>query len=439
MTHPSTSRLLRPIGILATTFLISSAGWSADAARWEVPLGGNCYLTKSSGGSSDKVDPNGILRWQDSSSGFSVFFRVDRAAVLDLALRIKVPEGQSGIRAAVAGEKFRMLVKGDAFQDLDLGSITVDAPGYVRVDLSGVSKQGAVFANVSDLIVKSPTGNLTLDYVKDAAGNRFYWGRRGPSVHLQYKMPSDTAIEYFYNEVTVPEGQDPIGSYFMANGFGEGYFGMQVNSPDERRILFSVWSPFTTDDPKAIPLDHRVEVLAKGKSVRTGEFGNEGSGGQSFLLYPWKAGSTYRFLNRVRPDGDDHTIYTAWFFAPEAGKWQLIASFRRPKTTKNLTGAHSFLENFADRNGYQGRMANYSNQWLRDTGGKWHPVTRTTLTGDDIAQRGYRMDYGGGVENGAFFLRNGGFFAEPVKLGSSFERIAGKAPEIDFGALEAVK
>ena len=30
----------------------------------------------------------------------------------------------------------------------------------------------------------------------------------------------------------------------MANGFGEGYFGIQVNGPNERRVLFSVWSPF---------------------------------------------------------------------------------------------------------------------------------------------------------------------------------------------------
>ena len=37
-------------------------------------------------------------------------------------------------------------------------------------------------------------------------------------------------IEWFYSELTVPEGNDVIGSYFMANGFSEGYFGIQVNS-----------------------------------------------------------------------------------------------------------------------------------------------------------------------------------------------------------------
>ena len=204
---------------------------------------------------------------------------------------------------------------------------------------------------------------------------------------------------------------------------------------------FSVWSPFSTDDPKNIPEEQKIQLLAKGRDVRTGEFGNEGSGGQSFLIYPWKAGSTYRFLNRAHPDGQGHTIYTAWFFAPEVGKWQLIASFRRPKTDKNLTGLHSFLENFNDGNGYQGRVALYGNQWALDTEGKWHEITKAGLTGDDIAHRGYRLDYAGGTREGCFFLRNGGFFAQPVKLGTRFERTSNpaKPPVIDFRTLEAVK
>lgn len=50
------------------------------------------------------------------------------------------------------------------------------------------------------------------------------------------------------------------------------------------------------------------------------------------------------------------------------------------------------------------------------------------------------MDSAGGSADGAFFLKNGGGFAEPVKLGTHFERpTGGKAPEIDFAALEEVE
>ena len=427
--------------LAAIAALSTSMGVAGETARWEVALGGNSYLTKHAEGASDKVDVAGISQWKDEASVFSVFFRADRAAILNLSLRLKVPEGKSVIRALVDRNKFEKVIEGNGVQEVKLGSITTTAAGYVRLDLSGARKQGATFAQVSDVLVESSTQGLVLNYVKDNGENRFYWGHRGPSVHLAYQLPTGKPTEYFYNEVTVPKDQDPIGSYFMANGFGEGYFGMQVNGANERRVLFSVWSPFSTDDPKSIPEEQRVQLLAKGKDVKGGEFGGEGSGGQSFLIYPWKAGSTYRFLNRAHPDGQGHTIYTAWFCAPEVGKWQLIASFRRPKTDKDLTGAHSFLENFVDKNGYLGRAVLFGNQWALDTEGKWHEVTKAGLTGDDIAHREFRMDFAGGTREGSFFLKNGGFFAEPVKLGTHFERTSNRAkpPEIDFTTLEAVK
>src|SRR5690606_16285439 len=168
----------------------------------------------------------------------------------------------------------------------------------------------------------------------------FHWGRRGPSVHMNYRLPDNIDAEWFYNEVTVPEGEDVEGSYFMANGFGEGYFGIQVNSPSERRVLFSVWSPFATDDPKSIPEDQKIKLLKKGTDVYTGEFGNEGSGGQSILRYNWKAGMEQKFLLHVVPDDSTHTIYTAYFFDHDKNNWKLIASFRRPKLATYLKRPH---------------------------------------------------------------------------------------------------
>ncbi|MFM2198667.1 MAG: hypothetical protein RLZZ505_2099 [Verrucomicrobiota bacterium] len=429
------------VRISASCACLATIAPASGMDRWTVPLGGNSYLTSPATEAPDRVESRGITHWQNEMSVFSIFFRADRAASLNLSLRLKVPAGHSDIRASVAGHTFEMKITGEALQDIPIGTMIAKSDGYVRVDLQGRGKSGVVFADVSDLVVESDVPGLRLDYVKDAAENRFYWGRRGPSIHLSYDPPEGKIIEYFHSELNVPAGMDPVGSYFMANGFGEGYFGMQVNNSNERRILFSVWSPFHTDHPDDIPATQRIELLAKGKDVRAGEFGNEGSGGQSYLIYPWKAGNTYRFLNRARPDSHGNTIYTAWFFAPEVGEWQLIASFRRPETEKYLTGLHSFLENFADRNGYQGRMALYENQWARDTQGNWHELSRARFSGDDIAARQYRLDYAGGAKGGGFFLRNGGFFAQTVKLGSAFERetTPSKKPAINLDALEATR
>ena len=426
---------LRPWLLVASLAALPVHAEEKAAASWTVPLGGNAYVTAGDSGQGGRGGPS----WDSPEMVRSIYFRVDKPAELELALKATVPQGESKVRATAGGKTFNVDLKGSG--DFKLGTIKVKDAGYVRVDLQGVKKDGPVFADASELLVSSKTRDLTVAFVKDNEGNRFYWGRRGPSVHLGYKLPEKTAIEWFYNEVTVPEGKDPIGSYFMSNGFGEGYFGMQVNSPTERRILFSVWSPFTTDNPKEIPEDHKIGLLAKGEGVHGGEFGGEGSGGQSYLKYTWKAGNTYRFLNRAKPDGKGYTVYTAWFFAPETNKWQLIASFKRPKTDKHLTGTHSFLENFADRNGWQTREAHYGNQWACDVDGKWHALTEARFTGDDIARRGYRLDYAGGVVGKEFFMRNGGFFADTVKLDSHFDRPSnGKAePKIDFQKLEAVK
>ena len=104
----------------------------------------------------------------------------------------------------------------------------------------------------------------------------------------------------------------------MANGFGERlHFGMQVNSETERRILFSVWSPFKTDNPKEIPDDHKITLNKVGQQVKTGEFGTRGSGGQSYM-YNWSCRvKTYKFLLKDNQDNKGNTDYTTWFFAPE--------------------------------------------------------------------------------------------------------------------------
>ena len=72
--------------------------------------------------------------------------------------------------------------------------------------------------------------------------------RNAASVHLTYSTPKDAPIELFYNEVTAVA--DPVATYYMACGFARGYFGMQVNSATERRIIFSVWDSGTGQTAK---------------------------------------------------------------------------------------------------------------------------------------------------------------------------------------------
>jgi hypothetical protein len=178
-------------------------------------------------------------------------------------------------------------------------------------------------------------------------------------------------------------------------------------------------------------------AVGKGPEVRIGEFGNEGAGGQSYLIYPWKAGRTYRFLTEVTPDGKGSTVYRCWFGDKAAGEWRLIAGFRRPKTDTNLRGFHSFLDSFNPATGHVGRRVHYSNIWVRDVMGEWHECNTARFSVDPTGGGRHRRDFAGGSDGKSFFLRNCGFFNETVEAGNRFTReSSGTAPpEIDLAAL----
>ncbi|MFZ2897952.1 MAG: DUF3472 domain-containing protein [Saprospiraceae bacterium] len=403
------------------------------SGRVEIPLAGNAWVLGDPLVSSALIGGTGLRDWQDPAHAIGVFFHLAGTGQLQLSIRARVPDGESVLQCTLGGVTTEIALRNTDWELIPLGVFEVSQPGYQRLELQGKTRTGSVFAEVEALVLEGDAVRGGVHHVKD----EFYWGRRGPSVHLWYPQAEKVEqVEWFYSEITVPEGQDVLGSYFMANGFSEGYFGFQVNSDTERRILFSVWSPFETDDPNNIPEDQKIRLLKKGPEVYTGEFGNEGSGGQSYLRYPWKAGVTYRFLLRGHPAEGNNTDYTAWFYAPEAAQWMLIASWRRPQTSTWLTGLYSFLENFIPETGVISRHALYGNQWIRDAGGQWHELTRARFTADATAQKGNRLDYTGGVKDGAFFLKNCGFFNERTEIDTDFERLAGgKRPEVGVEGL----
>lgn len=408
-------------------WLLFSASAFAQTSSLEIGMSGNSYVTRQHDGA--RITDRGLTRWTDPKSVVSVYFYLHESTTADLSL---LARGHSEIKVSYGKKHFKVRLDSDDFTQVPVGRISVSKPGYVRIDLQGLSMEGNSFGEVKQLVAANVSGKSS--YVTNFAD---YWGRRGPSVHLAYKLPAGDT-EWFYNEVTVPKEGETMHSYYMAAGFGEGYFGMQYNSPTERRVLFSVWSPFDTQNPKDIPDSHKIKLLRKGKDVHIGEFGNEGSGGQSYLCYPWKAGRTYKFLMQVHPDNQSNTIYTAYFYAPEEKAWRLIASFQRPLTNTWYTHAHSFLENFNPEQGYLSRKVMFGNQWARSKDGKWTRITDATFTHDATASAGVRLDYQGGeTKDNRFYLMMGGFFNESVSMGTQFHcEPTGQAPEIDWEALK---
>lgn len=337
----------------------AQASTSAPDEALNIPTVGNIFVTSAESGRPDfDEDRNSIVdiignvrNWNDPSTVLSVYFKTSAHGRLNLKLRGTAGEDKSAkstVLVSVGGKQRKVTLKGGAPAEYDCGSFDVKTPGYVKIDLQGVKKTGPTFGSVESVVASGPATAGESHFTSAEHADNAYWSRRGPSVHMNYTLPADS-IEYFYNEVKVPEGSDVNGTYFMLSGFGEGYMGIQsilgLDGSNANRVLFSVWSPYSTDNPEEIPDSLHVKVIASGNGVTAKNFGNEGSGKQSFMMYPWETGKTYKTLVRVHPDGEGNTEYTG-FFCDEKGEWHFLARFLRPTTDTWYRHAHSFLECF---------------------------------------------------------------------------------------------
>jgi hypothetical protein len=219
------------------------------------------------------------------------------------------------------------------------------------------------------------------------------------SVHLGYPAADGLA---FYNEVTVESSAR--GTYFAVCGWDRGYYGLQELGNGKKLLIFSVWDS-GQDDPKAVAEEKRVKLIHKDEKVRTGRFGGEGTGGQSFLDYDWKVGETYRFLVTAKPDGQ-RTEYAGWFFVPEEKAWKQLIAFSTITGGKPLRGYYSFVEDFKrDRDSCTHvRKARYGNGWVLGADGKWAPLAKARFTAD--ANPDLHIDAGPAGDR--FFLATGG-------------------------------
>ena len=207
------------------------------------------------------------------------------------------------------------------------------------------------------------------------------------SVHLSYdapkpadKLAGPAGGSVFYNEIIVEKSAE--GTYFCVCGFNAGYFGIQELTKGKKVVIFSVWDPGSQNDPSSVKEDQRVQLIHKDEQVRTGRFGGEGTGGQSFLDYDWKLGQTYRFAVHAKLDGK-RTQFAGYFFVPEKNEWKHLVTFSTLHKGRLLAGYYSFVEDFRRNrvSATHARSAQFGNGWVR-VDDQWLPVKRAQFTGD---------------------------------------------------------
>jgi hypothetical protein len=238
------------------------------------------------------------------------------------------------------------------------------------------------------------------------------------SVHLQYSADEGGA---FFNEIRVEKSAP--GTYFAVCGWDKGYYGIQELGNGKKLLIFSVWDS-GQNDPNAVREDRRVKLIYKDKQVRTGRFGGEGTGGQSFLDFDWKVGRTYRFLVTARAN-DRRTEYAAYFFLPAEKEWKHLVTFSTITGGRLLRGYYSFVEDFKrDRaSATKARAAQFGNGWVMTKAGSWVALSSARFTADSNPV----MSINAAVVNDRFLLATGGGTKNTgARLGMSMDLPAGK-------------
>ncbi|MGN6510392.1 MAG: DUF3472 domain-containing protein [Chitinophaga sp.] len=387
------------LALLAAFALPAGAKSLSAGDSTVVTLYSNGYVYPKADRGTGYISRNGLTAWKDAGVYSKTWFLTEKTGRLDVALTLR-SAAPVKLKVELEGKTEVLDVPAtNGSVTLPVGSFSVKKTGYHFVKITAAGRQSRQLPDISALVLKG-------DAAEGVKANTSRY-KSAPATHLSYPFPKDTLVEWFYNEISVPANAQPLHAYYMVNGFSGGYFGIQINSPVERRVLFSVWSAFSTDDPKKIPEEYRVKLVKKGAGVTVNDFGNEGSGGQSYLRFDWKAETTYKFLLQGKPSGD-HTVYSAWFFDPATSEWKFMATWDKPKAGKYLSGLYSFVENFGS-NGDDLFKARYGNQWVRTAGGHWIELTKARFSTTADPEKHPRFDVGAGVENGMFYMFSGGF------------------------------
>ena len=364
---------------------------------------------------------DGITDWNTATNKIKWSGQLKNTGDLSIQVRLTLKKNEPLELHLKLGNQFkRLTVTGTGASMLaDFGELLVTRNGYHTFILSSPAPSG----KIEELTLDGPPA-------KDAHFN-FKPRRNSASVHLSYPIEREEEISAFYCELTGIE--EPLWTYYMACGWHRGYFGMQINSPTERRIIFSVWdSGDEAADRNKVGQEDRVTLIAKGESVNSGSFGNEGTGGHSHLKYQWETGVKQRFLVTAEPVDSTHTIFAGYYFHPEKKTWILISSWKAPKEGKRLSGLYSFSENFAGKNGNLLRKASYGNQWVRTSAGEWKEITTAKFSHDETGKADRLDRFMGLTKKNEFFLSQGGFVEGFTKFGTLFERKPSKRSPKDM-------
>lgn len=337
-----------------------------------------------------KLYLNAMLWPSDSSNFIFTVSCADSAANKNYSNPFKQQSTQFGIRGT------------NNLSYIFIDSINFPNVGFYRFELKPKYKTTSIYATLKSLRFTSSLSTPGVRFAKYLAC---------PAVHLLFSAAGGVNYncDWVYGEITVPEGYDPEYTYYECIGIGPGYFGMQVNSSTQRRMIFSIWD---SDNEINVPDSLQAKLLDNDPDINYTRFTSEGSGEHTDLLYPWKTGTTVKFLMNARPMNDNSVIFSTWFMDNSSSGWRYMASIRSPQNHQLIDGGfYSFIEDYGQGTGEQIRKAYFSNIWSKILGQTtWVSLSQAYMSYTDGLPDG-RSDYADGIDGtgNRFYLQSGGY------------------------------
>lgn len=158
------------------------------------------------------------------------------------------------------------------------------------------------------------------------------------SVHLRWGATDDCS-EF---SITLKPIKSVAGTYFMAVGWSQGYFGIQNLGNGHAGLICSVWDG-QNSEPNLI---HQAKAISCAPHATVRRFSGEGVGLQTVM--PHFMLPLMRFRVRSRPLAEDPnwTTFSAEFSVSEKAAWTPFVTYLSRMEGRTLRGFYSFVEDF---------------------------------------------------------------------------------------------
>ena len=137
-------------------FLFSLGILTQAQPTLNIRLSGNAYITAHRDGA--RITKKGLENWADPASIISSYFYLDEKNEPTLSLLAK---GHSHIEVRHLDQIFNVPLDSYTFAIYPVGVLHTESPGYVRIDIKGISHSGDTFGDIHELIVKR-FGNIPI-------------------------------------------------------------------------------------------------------------------------------------------------------------------------------------------------------------------------------------------------------------------------------------